>query len=221
LNDSYSNGYSKEGVFLSMAIAPGTTLVDHIVPTRTSRNMNLLRDGALIVGFSIFLALCSQISIPLAFTPVPITLQTLAVLLSGAALGSKRGGLAMLVYLAEGAAGLPVFAGGAGGFIHLLGPTAGYLWAMPIAAFVVGLLCERGLDRSYLTSALAMLPGSLIIYALGVSWLAVVLHLNLAQAFVAGMLPFIPGDLLKLIVASALLPAAWKLVKWIKPGSLL
>ncbi len=201
-----------------MAISPGTTLVDHVVPSRTSRSSNLLKDGLLVLGFSVFLALCAQISINLPFTPVPITLQTLGALLTGAALGSKRGTLAMLVYLAEGAAGLPVFAGGKAGFIYLAGFTAGYLWAIPLAALVTGLLCERGFDRSYLTSALAMLPGSLIFYALGVPWLAITAHMTIGHALVAGMLPFIPGDLLKLVIASALLPSAWRIVKWVKPG---
>ncbi len=197
-----------------MAIASGTTLADYLVPTRnTSRSKTLLRDGLLILGFSLFLALCSQLSFVLPSTVVPITLQTLAVLLTGAALGSKRGGLAMLAYLAEGAAGLPVFAGGASGFIKLIGFTGGYLWAFPVAAFVVGLLCERGLDRRLLTSAFAMLPGTLIIYAFGAVWLAFALHLSAAQAFAAGVLPFIPGDLLKLIIAAALLPIAWAIVR--------
>ena len=200
-----------------MAISPGTTLADYVVPSRPSRSSNLLKDGLLVLGFSVFLAVCAQVSINLPFTPVPITLQTLGALLAGAALGSRRGALAMLLYLAEGAAGLPVFAGGAGGFIHLIGFTAGYLWAIPIAAFVTGLLCERGFDRSYLTSALAMLPGSLIFYILGVPWLAITAHMAIGHALVAGMLPFIPGDLLKLIIASALLPSAWRIVKWIKP----
>src|SRR5947209_254868 len=148
-----------------MAIAPGSTLVDYLIPSRPARNHSVLRNGLLIVSFSLFLALCAQVSFHLPFTPVPITLQTLGVLLTGAALGSRRGALAMLVYLAEGAAGLPVFAGGSGGLIHLLGFTAGYLWSYPIAAFVVGLLCEKRLDRSFLTSAISMLPGSVIIYA--------------------------------------------------------
>ncbi len=200
-----------------MAISPGSTLADYLVPSPASRNINLLRNAALVVGFSIFTALCAQVSFHLPITPVPVTLQTLAVLLTGAALGSRRGGIAMLVYLAEGAAGLPVFAGGSGGFIHLVGFTAGYLWACPIAAFATGLLCERRLDRSIFTSALAMLPGTLIIYALGVSWLAVVLSLNPLKAFTLGMLPFIPGDILKLVIAAALLPVAWTIVRRAKP----
>lgn len=199
-----------------MAIAPGSTLVDYIVPARSSRAMNLLRDGLLVIGFAVVIAATSRLEIHLPFTPVPITLQTLFVLLTGAALGSKRGAMATLAYLAAGAAGLPVFSGGAAGIAPLLGFTAGYLWAFPIAAFVVGWLCERRLDRSFWTSAVAMLPGSLIIYAVGVSWLAVVAHLNLYQAFVAGMLPFIPGDLLKLLVAALLLPVAWMVIRAVK-----
>jgi biotin transport system substrate-specific component len=203
-----------------MAIAPGTTLADYLVPSRESRVLNVVRDGFLIIGFSIFTALCSHVSFPLPFTPVPITLQTLAVLLTGAALGSKRGGLALLLYLAEGAAGLPVFApvaGSPGGFLALLSFTGGYLWAFPIAAFVVGLLCERGLDRSLLTSIVAMLPGTVIIYLLGALQLGLVLHLSVAQAFSLGVAPFIPGDLAKLIVAALLLPGTWFLVRKVKP----
>lgn len=199
-----------------MAISPGSTLVDYVIPARPSRSSNLIKDGLLVVGFSVFMALCAQVSFYLPFTPVPITLQTLAVLLTGAALGSRRGGLAMLVYLAEGAVGLPVFAGGVGGFIKLFGVTGGYLWAFPIAAFVVGLLCERRLERSFL-SVLVMLVGSLIIYAIGVPWLAVVLHVDLLKAFALGMLPFIPGDLVKIVFAALLLPTAWSIVRAVKP----
>jgi biotin transport system substrate-specific component len=199
--------------YFFMAIAPGLTLADYIVPAQRSRTMNFVRDGLLVIGSSVLLAATSRLEIHLPFTPVPITLQTLFVLLIGAALGSKRGALSMLAYLAAGAVGLPVFAGGAAGFPALLGLTAGYLWAFPIAAFVVGLLCEHHLDRSFWTSALAMLPGSLIIYALGISWLAVLAHLDLYHAFIAGMLPFIPGDLFKLVVAALLLPSAWMIVR--------
>jgi biotin transport system substrate-specific component len=200
-----------------MALSPGSTLADYLVPARVSRNNTLLRDGILVVGFSIFLALCAQVSFHIPFTPVPITLQTLAVVLTGAALGSKRGALAMLLYLAEGAAGLPVFAGGTGGFIHLIGFTGGYLWSYPIAAFVTGLLCEKRLDRSFQTSIIAMLPATVIIYALGVPWLAVAMHLTLDKALLAGMVPFIPGDLLKLVIATALLPTAWAIVGKVRP----
>jgi len=200
-----------------MALSPGTspnvTLVDYLLPSPKSRSLAYGRDVLLIIGFSIFLALCSQIQFSLPFTPVPITLQTLAVLLTGAALGSRRGAISMLLYIIEGVIGLPVFAGGVGGVTHLIGPTGGYIWAFPIAAFVVGLLCERRLERRFLTSALAMLPGTLIIYAIGISWLAIFLHISIAQAFVLGMLPFIPGDILKIVIAAALLPTAWAIAR--------
>lgn len=200
-----------------MAISPDSTLADYLVPARPSRNANLLKDGLWIVGFSILLAFSARAQISLPFTPVPITLQTLVVMLVAAVLGSKRGALTLLLYLAEGAAGLPVFAKG-GGLLYLVGPTAGYLWSYPVAAFVVGLLCERGLDRSFLTSVFAMLPGSLIIYAIGVPWLAVTLHLSATKALIAGLWPFIPGDLFKILVAAALLPTAWTIVRATRSG---
>jgi len=180
----------------------------------------MLKDASLVVGFSLFTALCAHVSFLLPFSPVPVTLQTLAVLLTGAALGRRRGGLALLLYLAEGAAGLPVFApvpGSPGGFLALLGFTGGYLWSFPVAAFVTGWLCERRLDRRFLTSALAMLPGTLIIYLIGVTWLAMTLHLDSLTAIRLGMVPFIPGDVLKLMIAAALLPTAWALVRKGKP----
>ena len=192
-------------------ISPYSSLVDYIIPVPKSHTVNLLRNILLVVSFSIFIALSARVAIPIPFiTPVPITLQTLIVLLTGAALGSRRGGLAVLLYIAEGAGGIPVFAGGVGGFIRLFGITGGFLWAFPIAAFVTGWLCEKRLDRSFKTSVLAMLPGTLIIYALGVSWMAFELHLSLPVALAQGMIPFIPGDILKLFVAAGLLPTVWK-----------
>ena len=201
-----------------MAISPGSTLVDYVIPSSSSsRGLNLLKDALLIVGFSLLMVLSARVSIPLWFTPVPITLQTFVVMLTAAALGSRRGALVMLLYLAEGAVGLPVFAKGGGWTYLAFQPTAGYLWSYPIAAFVVGFLCERGLDRSFLTSVFAMLPGTLIIYAVGVSWLAFLLHIGLDKAFILGMLPFIPGDLVKVVLAALLLPLAWLIVRAVKP----
>jgi biotin transport system substrate-specific component len=206
-----------------MAIARNTTLVDYVIPPQSARSVNLLKDGLLVIGFSLFLALCAQLSIKLSANWVPITGQTLGVLLTGAALGSRRGSLAMLVYLAEGAAGLPFFAGGAGGYLVFVGPTAGYLFSFPLVAFVVGWLCERSLDRSYSTSVLAMLPASLIIYICGFLWLAgwyFVSHItpgiNLSKAFVSGVIPFIPGDLIKLVIAALLLPSAWAIIRSVR-----
>jgi biotin transport system substrate-specific component len=205
-----------------MALSPGTarpglTLVDYLLPTPSSRALAFVRDVLLIIGFAIFLALCAQISFNLPFTPVPITLQTLAVLLTGAALGSKRGASSMVVYIVAGALGAPVFAGGLSGVAWLLGPTGGYIWSFPVAAFVVGLLCERRLERRFLTSILVMLPGTLIIYAIGVTQLAFVLHISVGKALQLGMLPFLPGDILKIVVAAILLPLAWTLVRRARP----
>ncbi|GCE05073.1 biotin transporter BioY [Dictyobacter aurantiacus] len=202
-----------------MAIAPGTTLIDYISPAAPSRSKALLKDGALVIGASLLMALSAKASIHVPFSPIPFTLQTLVVMLVAATLGSRRGALAMILYLAEGATGLPIFASG-GGFMYLfLSPSAGYLWSYPIAAFVVGYLCERGLDRKLSTSVLAMLPGTLIIYALGVSWLAMIAHLTLPQAIVAGMLPYIPFDLTKIVIAAILMPVAWMVIRRVKSES--
>ncbi|QBD79639.1 biotin transporter BioY [Ktedonosporobacter rubrisoli] len=199
-----------------MAISPGSTLIDHVIPARASRSANLLQDALLVIGGSLLVAASAQISIQLPFTPVPITGETLAVLLVGAALGSKRGALAMLMYLGYGFLNLPIFAGGKGGFAYMTGATGGYLLGFVVAAFVVGWLCERGLEQSFLTSVLAMLPGSVIIYALGAGWLMFLFHLNLAQAFLQGILPFIVGDVLKLVIAVALLPTAWSIMRRVR-----
>jgi len=174
------------------------------------RRSGLLYDAALIVGGSLFVALSAQVAIPLPFSPVPITGQTLAVLLVGALLGSRRGGLSLLTYLAEGAAGLPVYAGGTGGLVPLMGPTGGYLAGFVVAAFVTGLLAERGWDRHFVTTVLAMVLGNIVIYAFGLPWLA---HfVGGAAVFALGLLPFLPGDIIKIIIAAILLPGGWKLL---------
>lgn len=171
-----------------------------------------VRDVFLVIVSSLLIAALAQIEIPLPFTPVPITGQTFGVLLIGAALGPRRGIAALLLYLVEGALGLPFFAGGASGLGILTGATAGYLVGFVIAAYVVGLLAERGLERSIGTSLIPFLIGTIIIYACGVAWLAVVLG-GFGKAIAAGLLPFLIGDAIKLIAASLVLPAAWKLVK--------
>lgn len=164
----------------------------------------------LVVAFSALNALAAQVSFPLPFTPVPLTGQTFAVLLTGALLGSRLGALTLLAYLAEGLVGLPVFAGGKAGPAALLGPTGGYLVGFVASAYVVGWLAERGWDRRPGTTALAMAIGNVVIYAAGASWLAQ--FVGLPQAFQLGILPFLPGDLIKLLLATALLPTGWRLV---------
>jgi biotin transport system substrate-specific component len=171
-----------------------------------------VRDIFLVIAGSLLIAALAQIEIPLPFTPVPITGQTFGVLLIAAALGSKRGMAALLLYIVEGAAGLPFFAGGASGFSILTGATAGYLVGFVAAAYVVGMLAERGMERSIRTSIIPFLIGTLIIYICGVAWLAVLFG-NVGKAIAAGLFPFLIGDAIKLIAASLILPAAWKLVK--------
>jgi biotin transport system substrate-specific component len=157
-------------------------------------------------------AIFAQISIPLPFTPVPITGQTFAVLLVGAALGSKRGMASMILYVVEGTLGLPFFAGGASGIHVLLGATAGYLVGFVAASYVIGKFAERGLERTVRTSLIPFAAGTLIIYLFGVAWLAIMLG-SLSAAITAGLLPFLIGDAVKWIAAAVALPAAWRFVK--------
>lgn len=170
------------------------------------------RGLALIIAFSLLTALAAQVAIPLPWTPVPITGQTFAVLLTGALLGSRLGALAMLAYLLEGASGLPFFASGGAGLQRLLfSPTSGYLLSYPAAAFVVGLLAERGWDRRFLTAAAAMAVGSIVILLSGWAWLA--RFLSPAQAWQTGVAPFLIGDVVKIALAAAVLPSGWALLK--------
>jgi biotin transport system substrate-specific component len=184
------------------------TYVDILRPS--VKRQALLYDMFLVLAGSLLIALSARLAIRLPFSPVPITGQTMAVLLAGALLGSRRGALSVLAYLGEGMAGLPVFAGGAGGIAHLVGPTGGYLAGFVLAAFVVGRLAERGWDRHPVTTALAMLLGSAAIYASGLPWLAA--FVGGERALVLGLYPFLAGDLLKLALAAALLPVGWKVV---------
>jgi biotin transport system substrate-specific component len=173
---------------------PHVPLAKTLWPTRSFG-----RDLSLVLAGSLFVALLAQVSIPLPFTPVPLTGQTLGVLLVGAALGSRLGFLALLAYLLEGALGLPVFAGGTGGLAKVLGPTGGFLLAFPLAAGLVGLLVERfGLDRSFLGTLLAMLLGNALLYLLGLPWLWAWLTgagktVGLSGLLAMGFFPFIPG----------------------------
>ncbi len=170
------------------------------------------RSALVVVGFSLLTAAAAQVVVPLPFTPVPLTGQTFAVLLTGALLGPRLGALAMLAYLAEGAAGLPFFRGGAGGVGHFSGATAGYLLAFPAAAYVTGLLAERGWDRRFVTAAAAMALGSFVILAGGWAWLALMFRTP-SEAFWLGVAPFLPGDVLKIALAAAALPAGWALLR--------
>jgi len=171
-----------------------------------------LRVGA-VLFVTVLTVIAAQVSVPLPFTPVPFTLQPMVVLLGGAALGSRLGMSAQILYLALGIAGLPVFAASPilpQGFARLLGPTGGYLMSYPFAAFAAGYLAERGFDRRYLTSVVAMFAGLAIVFTFGVTWLAFGAHAGLSQAISTGLVPFIPADIIKVLLAATLLPTAWK-----------
>lgn len=169
---------------------------------------NIAGQVALVVAGSLLVALLAQVSIPLPFTPVPVTGQTLGVLLVGGALGSRLGAASLALYLGEGAIGLPVFAGGVGGLP--VGPTGGYLVGFVLMAYVVGYLAERGWDRSWGRSFLAMVLGEIVLYAVALPWLG--LFVGMHRVLALGFLPFISGDALKMMIAGGLFPAAWKLV---------
>ena len=188
------------------------TFADVLRPAIEQRRVGLLYDAMLVIGGSALVALLAQVAIPLPFSPVPLTGQTFAVLLVGMLLGSARGSLAVLLYLMEGAVGLPVFAGGGAGLARLAGPTGGYLVGFVFAAFVVGFLAKRGWDRSVWRAGAAMLVGNALIYAVGLPWLS---HfVGTQRAFFLGLCPFVVGDCVKLVLAALALPAGWKLLHW-------
>ena len=171
------------------------------------------RQVALVAGGAAFVGLAAQISIPLPFTPVPLTLQTFAVLLAASALGTVRGVASMALYALAGIAGVPWFAEGSSG---LTMPSFGYIVGFIAAAFVVGRLAEHGATRVLGRSIGLMLIGSVVIYAIGATWLKVSLgvpFLGADSAWAYGVQPFLIGDAMKLLAAAALLPATWKLVE--------
>ena len=187
---------------MSVSVRPHT-LADVAIPRPA-----LAHNVALIVGATALTAMAAQLEIRLPWTPVPITGQTFAVLLSGAVLGARRAFLAQALYLGCGAVGMPVFAGGGVGAQHLIGPSGGYLLAFPFAAALTGALAARGWDRRFLTMAAAMLLGSAVIFACGLAWLS---RFMPASALIgAGLAPFIPGDLVKTTLAALAFPAIWR-----------
>jgi len=167
----------------------------------------------LVVAAAALTALAAQWEIPLPFTPVPITGQTFAVLLTGAALGAKLGAGGQGLYVIAGAIGLPIYAGGASGWEEArAGGTTGYLIGFIAAAAVVGYLAERRQDRTFPTMFTAFILGSFIIYVFGVAGLMLIFDMTVTEAIVAGVIPFVVGDLIKAAAAGLLLPGAWKLV---------
>lgn len=181
------------------------TLYDFLT---SSSRFDILRTIITVLAGTALLWLSAKVAVP--FYPVPMTLQPLAVLLLGAALGPRLAGATVAAYLLEGAAGLPVFAAG-GGVAYMMGPTGGYLVGFLLSAIVVGALAERGWDRNVLTMALAMAIGMIVLYTPGVLWLAKLAGWQVA--FGKGLLPFLYGDALKIAIGACLMPAAWQIVR--------
>ncbi|MEV4949311.1 biotin transporter BioY [Streptomyces sp. NPDC053755] len=203
---------------MSTAVAPvrplraGTVLADLLPSPRLLARggaAGRTRDLVLVAGGAALTGVAAQIAVPVPGSPVPVSGQTFAALLVGTALGARRGFLALAVYTLVGMAGVPWFAQATSGYGM---PSFGYLLGMVLAATVVGALARRGADRSVLRTAGAMALGSLIVYAVGVPYLALATGMTLPQAVAAGLTPFLIGDALKAALAMGLLPTAWKLI---------
>ena len=190
-----------------------------VLPVARSRRVladlvstSLIADVLLVLGGAAFVGILAQVSIPLGFTPVPITGQTLGVLLVGSAYGWKRGSLSMVLYVIAGIVGVPWYSEAKHGWTVFSGATGGYLVGFIVAAAVCGWMSERGNDRTVTKSIPEMLVGSAIIYIFGVSWLAHSIGVGYVKAMDLGMNPFVLGDLIKLVLAALILPGAWWLV---------
>jgi biotin transport system substrate-specific component len=186
-------------------VAPDTLISAALAPLDWTRSVSLA------VVFSLLTALAAQIVSPVGLGP-PITAQTFVVLLTGALLGSRMGAMAMIVYLVEGAVGLPFFSSGQGGIGHLLGQSGGYLMAFPAGAFITGAFAENGWDKRFWTAAVAMAVGSFIILLAGMAWFSLLTHTSPLAAFLIN-LKYIPGDIIKILLAAAVLPTGWALLK--------
>ena len=195
-----------------LTIAPQRVLAD-LITQPTTRVRAIVRDVLLVVGFALLTAAAAQIEIQLGFTPVPLTGQTFAVLLSGAVLGMRRGALSQLVYWMAGLTGLPFYSGGAGGWKSGTGATLGYLVGFIVAAGAIGYLAEKKQDRNFATSLPAMLLGSTLIYTCGAAWLTTYLNIGFAtgetNAIALGVAPFLVGDVIKALLAAACTTGVW------------
>ncbi len=180
-------------------------LLPTLVPQQT-----LLRQAALVLGGAALTALAAQARIPLY--PVPVTLQTLAVMLCGITMGTRLGLLSQLVYVAAGVCGLPVFTEGSFGPQQLVGPTGGYIVAFILSAGLLGWMADRGWDRKFLTSSVALGIGSLLILSMGTAWLATGMHMGWAKAWAVGFAPFVAIEVLKAVAVMTAMPLAWRLV---------
>jgi len=205
--------YAIPSVTRVSAAERGLTIADFLVPVRVGERVSpRMRDAGLVLAGTALLILGSRISIPLPGNPVPFTLQTLAVLLAGGALGLRRGALSTVLFIALGVAGLPVFAESRHGVDVILGATGGYLVGFIVAAALVGRLAELGWDRHIGGSVGMNLLGTALIYLVGVPWLAVTAAMPLGDAVGLGLVPFLAGDVVKLLLAAGAFPAAWWVV---------
>lgn len=191
---------------MSLSLAAGRpTLVDHVIPRALATDLALVAGGAALTG------VLAQVAIPL--WPVPITGQTLAVLLVGSSLGASRGAASMLLYAVLGVAGVPWFSDASHGVGVLLGATGGYIVGFVLAAALVGWLAQRRWDRRFAQAVVTFVAGSATVFAVGLPWLAVVTGADLAQTLEWGLWPFVPGGIVKALVAAAVIPLAWRGVR--------
>lgn len=174
---------------------------------------SVVKNASLVLGLVALTAVCAQVAIPLPFTPVPLTLQTFAVLAGAAALGAERAVIAQVLYILLAVAGLPVLAEGSSGAETVVGATGGYLVGFVVASYVVGRIAQRGATHKVSSTVVAYVVGSAIIYTLGVAWLAHVTGWSILESVSKGMVPFLIGDAIKALAAGAILPTAWKLTR--------
>jgi len=198
---------------MSMVSAPTMgTLAQRAVPRVGILSNKAVFETVLVVGSVLLMALLAQIRIPLGFTPVPITGQTLGVLLVGSLVGTRLGAISMIVYLAVATMGLPFFAGGSSGIEVWQGATIGYLVSYPFVSALMGWFAERGWDRNFFKLLAPMALGSAIIYLFGAGWMVLGLGIGLGEALMLGVVPFLIGDAIKAIIAAGVLPGGWKLL---------
>jgi len=189
-------------------LASQGSVIDLVIPKIENKALAMAKDIALVLSFAILTGIAANLKIEIG--PIPITMQTFAVLLAGALLGSKRGALSQLTYLLLGLAGLPWFARG-GGISYIMSPTFGYILGFVLTAYFIGWLCERGFGRQLKTAILAILLGNIVLYIPGLLWLTK--FVGVEKILAIGFYPFILGDLVKIFLAGSILPIGWKLIK--------
>lgn len=195
------------------AAEKGLTIADFLIPTGVGERISpRVRHIALVIAGALLIYLTARVWVPVPGTPVPMTLQNFGVLVVGGALGLKRGGLATILYVLLGLVGLPFFAEGKGGLQVIVGATGGYIIGFVVAASLVGRLAELGWDRRLGGALGATALGSLVIYLIGVPWFAFVTNRTLAEGIADGLMPFLVGDIIKLVAAALVFPAAWWVV---------